>query len=308
MKFWLGVTDNNWFNFLSNANVDEVNFWQPNGKAPFTGLEPRAPFFFKLKSPFNHLAGGGTFVKFTTLPLSLAWEVFGIKNGAPSLFEFQEMIRKLSSNPHTKDPEIGCTIITSPFFLPKENWISNPIGWSGNIVQGKYYDTTKADGLSLWNSVHENLSNILVQNTHTLVKEPTARYGKPTLSPLRLGQGGFRVMVTDAYKRRCAITGESTLPVLEAAHILPFSKNGPHEVSNGMLLRSDFHKLFDTGLITVTPELNVEVSPRIKEEWFNGKAYYRLHGKILANLPDNPTYRPKANFLSWHNENCFQVN
>lgn len=89
-------------------------------------------------------------------------------------------------------------------------------------------------------------------------------------------------------------------------HILPYTENGPHEVSNGILLRSDFHKLFDTGLITVTPALNVEVSPRIKEEWFNGKIYYRLHGKPLASLPDNPSSRPSVNFLSWHNENCFQ--
>ncbi len=39
------------------------------------------------------------------------------------------------------------------------------------------------------------------------------------------------------------------------------------------------------GLVTVTPEYRVEVSPRIREEWFNGKAYYRLHGEQLASLP-----------------------
>jgi putative restriction endonuclease len=87
---------------------------------------------------------------------------------------------------------------------------------------------------------------------------------------------------------------------------LPYADNGPHEVTNGLLLRSDFHKLFDIGFVTITPDLHVEVSPRIREEWFNGKAYYRLHGKLLANLPDNPAHRPGASFLRWHNENCFQ--
>ncbi len=38
MKYWAGVTDNDWFEFLSQAGVDEVNFWQPSGKARF-------PFF-----------------------------------------------------------------------------------------------------------------------------------------------------------------------------------------------------------------------------------------------------------------------
>ena len=61
-----------------------------------------------------------------------------------------------------------------------------------------------------------------------------------------------------------------------------------HEISNGLLLRSDFHKLFDIGLVTVTPTYRIEVGSRIKEEWFNGKSYYRLHGKTLATLPDRP--------------------
>lgn len=68
MKYWVGVTDNGWFEFLSRAGVDEVNFWQPSGKAPFVGLEEDSPFLFKLKRPFNHIAGGGFFVKFSVLP------------------------------------------------------------------------------------------------------------------------------------------------------------------------------------------------------------------------------------------------
>lgn len=87
---------------------------------------------------------------------------------------------------------------------------------------------------------------------------------------------------------------------------MPFGENGPHDVSNGMLLRSDFHKLFDLGMITVTPDFRVEVSPRIREDWFNGKAYYRLHGLPLANLPDSVTDRPDPVFLRWHNDNRYQ--
>lgn len=134
----------------------------------------------------------------------------------------------------------------------------------------------------------------------------SARYGKPVLVKPRLGQGGFRVVVTDAYQRRCAITGESTLPVLEAAHILPFSENGPNELSNGLLLRSDFHKLFDEGLITIKPDLTVRVSAKIREEWSNGKAYYRLDGQPLASLPSDASHRPAADFLAWHNQERFE--
>ena len=70
----------------------------------------------------------------------------------------------------------------------------------------------------------------------------------------RLGQGAFRVLVTDAYRRRCTISNERTLPVLEAAHIRPYADNGPHQLSNGLLLRSDLHRLFDLGYFTVDPD------------------------------------------------------
>lgn len=304
MKFWVGVTDNDWFNFLSHAGVDELNFWHPGGKPPFVGLETGSLFLFKLKRPFNHIAGGGIFVKFTKLPLSMAWDAFGVKNGAPNQSKFEAMIRGLRSNPNERDPEIGCTILSSPFFLPRESWI-DPLGWSSSIVQGKHYETDSAVGRALWDRLQERLQYVVPSNTLDQVQEPLARYGTPSLVTPRLGQGGFKVVVTDAYKRRCAITGECTLPVLEAAHILPFAQNGPNDVSNGLLLRSDFHKLFDSGLVTVTPDLHIKVSPRIREEWFNGQNYYRLHGRELAVVPDNMNYRPRSDLLAWHNEKVF---
>jgi len=301
MRYWVGVTDNRWFDFLSQLQPDEVNFWHPSGKPPFTNLEPWAPFLFKVKQPYNHVAGGGYFVKFSSLPLSMVWETFEAKNGAASRAAFETMIRGLSPDPRAKDPNVGCSILASPFFWPRSEWIEAPQDWASNNVRGRYYDTQTLEGAKLWADVQARFE------THQIVPhDSAARYGQPTLVKPRLGQGAFRVVVTDAYQRRCAITGETTLPVLEAAHILPFAELGPNEVSNGLLLRSDFHKLFDLGLITVTPKLNVEVSPKIREEWFNGKAYYRLHGQRLANVPGDSRHHPGTDFLSWHNENRFQ--
>lgn len=305
MKFWLGVTDNNWFDFLSRNDLDEVSFWQPSGTAPFKRLETGAPFLFKLKRPYNHVAGGGTFVKFSKLPLSLVWDVFGTKNGAQSREAFEAMIRPLISDRNVRDPEIGCTILTAPFFWSREDWIPNPVGWAGNIVRGRYYNTNESDGASLWSDVETKMYRASTDSEPHQVREAQQRYGNATLTRPRLGQGAFRVVVTDAYQRQCAITGENTLPVLEAAHIKPFSENGENEIGNGLLLRSDFHKLLDVGLVTVTPELRVEVSPEIKERWFNGKAYYSLHGKCVSNLPQDQANYPSKESLRWHNENVF---
>jgi putative restriction endonuclease len=266
---------------------------------------PGSPFLFKLKRPNNHIAGGGYFIKFSILPISIAWESFGSKNGAATREEFEKLIRPLMPDPTARDPEIGCTVLAEPFFWPDEIWIQDPVGWSGNIVRGRSYETSVQEGAALWSEVQ---SRIALHEAKAVagVSEVKGGYGDAVLVKPRLGQGAFRVLVTDAYKRKCAITGERTLPVLEAAHILPFAKLGPHHVSNGLLLRSDFHKLFDLGYVTVDPDLRVRVSPRIKEEWFNGKAYYRLDGQPLATVPDQAEFLPKREYLEWHNKHAFQ--
>lgn len=107
-------------------------------------------------------------------------------------------------------------------------------------------------------------------------------------------------MVTDAYSRRCAITGEKTLPALEAGHIKPYAEAGPHRIDNGILLRSDLHNLFDLGYMTISLDYRVEISRRIREEFENGRHYYALHGQKLAVLPDDVSARPAREFLEWH--------
>ena len=106
------------------------------------------------------------------------------------------------------------------------------------------------------------------------------KYGKPTLIQPRLAQGTFRVVVTDSYNRRCAVTGERVLPVFEAAHIRPFADGGEHLVENGLLLRSDAHILFDRGYMTMTPEHRV-VSDRLNRSARRAR-WNRTPGAILT--------------------------
>lgn len=154
--------------------------------------------------------------------------------------------------------------------------------------------------MQLWDKVQDVIS----APTSSGFAEPAARYGEPALVRPRLGQGAFRIIVTDSYHRMCAITRERTLPALEAAHIKPFADGGEHEASNGVLLRRDIHSLFDTGYVTITPMLNFEVSRRIKEEFENGRQYYELHGRGIA-PPDDRRSVPDGAALAWHNENRY---
>ncbi|MBN2183701.1 MAG: HNH endonuclease [Candidatus Krumholzibacteriota bacterium] len=306
MKIFIGVTDNSWFRYLSVSNPDEVNFWRPSGRL-FGAIETGAPFLFKLHSPLNYIAGGGYFVNSYKLPLSLAWDAFKEKNGAPDYMALKQMILSYRSE-KAIDPEIGCTILNEPFFFPKEYWIPVPDGWSQNIVTGKTYDTKNAIGGKLWDQVLYNLSRMSLEREEFAsdhVLEERQPYGKEYLLKARLGQGAFRVMVTEAYHKSCTITGERTLPVLEASHIKPFAEEGPNRTNNGLLLRSDLHILFDRGYISITPDFHVVVSKRIKEEFQNGREYYPLHGKKIENLPDLVEDRPSEKFIEWHNENIY---
>ena len=302
---YVGVTDSDWFMTLKEANCDEVNFWKPGGQTNFKAINEGDLFLFKLHSPNNFIVGGGFFLKFSILPISLAWDAFGIANGANDLHEFTNRVYryKKTNRLSDPDPQIGCVILSMPFFLEKINWIPVPQDWNYNIVQGKTYDTNEHEGLALYENVQERIR--LPGFGNSLQDVVADRYGKEQVIRPRLGQGAFKVFVTDAYQRRCAITGEKTLPVLESAHIKPYSADGPHEISNGLLLRRDFHTLFDRGYITVDKNLSVVVSQRIKEDFGNGKEYYAHHGQNLIILPKQLYQMPDTRYLEWHNEHVY---
>ncbi len=307
MNFYVAVTDGDWFAYLSgSASIDEVNFWQPSAGRAFKSLQPGEPFLFKLHSPRNYIAGGGFFSHYTTLPVSFAWSTFTTKNGAQSLEEMRARIARYRPTPPrpTEDYEIGCILLQSPFFFREEDWIPAS-DWSPNIVQGRGYDTANPAALWLWQQVEDRLRfDMSMAQLAAAGAEEGAKFGAPQLVLPRLGQGSFRVVVTDAYKRRCAFTGSPVLHVLDAAHIRPYTEKGPHDVRNGILLRQDVHTLFDRGYITVTPAYRVEVSGRIKEEFENGQEYYSVHGSPIA-LPDARELCPAQEFLIWHNENVY---
>lgn len=309
MRTFVGITDYDWFKTLSAIpNIDEVNFWQPSGSTRFRALDPGELFLFKLHSPRDFIVGGGFFAYSNIIPVNLAWDAFGEKNGANSLAEMRKRIekyRRIDSSSNS-DYQIGCILLEQPFFFSQPDWIQVPSDWSSNIVRGKGYDLSTEAGLRLWNEVRKRLQMTNMSSPDVpSVADEIRRYGEPTVIIPRLGQGTFRIMVTDAYHRRCAVTRERTLPALEAAHIKPYNDSGPHDVRNGLLLRSDIHKLFDTGYVTISSNYHFEVSRRIKEEFENGRDYYALHGKPIQ-LPGSKSYWPASNYVSWHNENIFR--
>ena len=111
--------------------------------------------------------------------------------------------------------------------------------------------------------------------------------------------------MTDTYHRRCPVTGEKALPVLDAAHIRGVAEGGQHRLDNGLLLRSDVHRLFDSGYVTVTPEGRFRVSRRLKDEFDNGEPHFPYDNQELS-LPEDPREKPNREFLEWHGDVVFR--
>jgi len=309
MKGYVANTHSDWFDFLAQRSAwEEVNFWNPSDYYAFRG-EPGSPFIFRLKSPRNAIGGFGIVARFAKLPEWLAWECFAQGNGAAT---FEEMQARLSAIRTQNDirgsgelKQIGCIILSNAVFFTRDAWIAQPSDWGRQNMRYKTYDLTQGEGLRIWRECQERVA--APQLVFPAAEQPTLpRWGSPVMVTPRLGQGVFRVAVTEAYGRACAVTGEHSLPALEAAHIKPFALEGPHTVRNGLLLRSDLHRLFDRGYLTVSREYRLEVSRRLKEHFQNGKSYYPLHGSRIA-VPRAMHDRPDPDLLRWHNDNRFNA-
>lgn len=307
VNLFVAITDRSWFDLLSQERPDEVNFWQPSGNRNFGAVSVGELFLFKLHAPDDFIVGGGVFSHASNVPLSLAWDAFGIKNGVTSLAEMRRRIARYRSDdalldPRT-DPQVGCRILTQPFFWPREQWLPVPPSFARNIVIGKRYGTDDSEGRYLWDAVSDR-ARLAELGSVDVVRDAAERYGAPQMVRPRLGQGAFRLAVTDAYERRCAVSGEKTLPILDAAHIRSYGDGGARDPANGLLLRTDIHRLFDLGYVTVSGDRRFEVSHRLKADFDNGRHYYDLHGaKVRA--PRRGYAAPAADVLAWHREHRY---
>jgi putative restriction endonuclease len=309
VRGYLATTDFDWFTFLQGRQpLDEVNFWQPSAhgfRAP-----AGTPFLFKLKAPHNAIGGFGVFARYEEASPALAWEAFGQQNGAPSFQEMWERIGRYAKRPGDPTHRIGCIMVADPVFLPPKQWIPQPRDWKPNIVSGAGIDLASGEGLRIWEACQAlDPRSPRAPLAADAAEEPAGanapRFGTAQLVRPRLGQGTFRVAVTAAYGGACAVSGEHSLPALEAAHIRPYTSDGPHDVPNGLLLRADIHRLFDKGYVTVTPDLRFVVSQRLAKEWENGKVYYERNGSPIA-LPKRRVDRPDPDLLRWHNQHVFE--
>ena len=156
----------------------------------------------------------------------------------------------------------------------------------------------------------ERLLDRLTGRTPDLVEEvrefPEGR-SREALIRVRVNQGFFRAAVLASYGARCCITGLSVAQLLMASHIVPWSADIKNRTNprNGLCLNAFHDRAFDCGLLTVTPELKVKLSPRVRRNPAEKAArefLWRYEGASIS-LPRR--FAPDLEFLRYHNEKIF---
>lgn len=290
-------TDYEWFNLLKNNEyTEDVNFWTPT-PWKIKGLNKGDIFYLFLKSPHRKIGGYGIFEYYTELTVKESWKKFGIGNGVSNYFELLERTHKYALKNSKnfkpiKNPTIGCIVLSGVVYFDEQDYfLPETRNWSfpKQIVKLKYLDDNNHEPIE---REHENVTQEfnLVKNTSGNRKTCNIKY--------RQGQVQFRKNLLETYKC-CAITKEDCSLVLEAAHIQEYINKSSNHMQNGLLLRADVHKLFDNGLITITPDYKIKVSEELPQ------TYKKYNGEKI-HLPDNLDNYPSKDALEWHNKALFR--
>jgi putative restriction endonuclease len=150
----------------------------------------------------------------------------------------------------------------------------------------------------------------LTGRTSELVEEsrefPEGR-SREALVRVRVNQGFFRAAVLASYDGRCCITGLSITELLTASHIVPWSVDLKNRTNprNGLCLNAIHDRAFDYGLLTVTPELKVKLSPRLKRSPADKAAREFLSRYEGVSISPPRRFAPDIDFLCYHNEKIF---
>jgi len=138
---------------------------------------------------------------------------------------------------------------------------------------------------------------------------PKAGKEREAVVKVRVNQSFFRKAVLAAYDFKCCITGLGIPELLNASHIIPWSKDKINQVNprNGLCLNAIHDRAFDKGLLTITSEFKIKISKSIKRNDADSAVQdflLRYDGSEIK-LPTR--FLPDVNFLKYHNKIVFRT-
>lgn len=216
----------------------------------------------------------------------------------------QELARLLGRTPASVARKLGNFGALDPELREKE--ISGLTHTSK--LDRQVWDEFHAD----WNELVWKANQIRQQKRHRAevfrpVTQPTGPSETLRMTKQRAHQSFFRDAILSSYGVTCCVTGLAIPECLIASHIIPWSVDERFRTdpTNGLCLSATFDRLFESRLMTVTPDLLVRFSSRIMD------SRNRVEQELLCRYNNHPIRRPhrflpSAEHLAWHSANCFQ--
>ena len=111
----------------------------------------------------------------------------------------------------------------------------------------------------------------------------------------RRGRPAFQKALIEAYGSKCAVTDSDAVEALEVAHTVSYWGPETNLVTNGLLLRSDLHTLFDLGKVAIDiTSIILVLVPDLAES-----TYMELPGTRIK-VPESVAEYPDKATIDYH--------
>lgn len=149
-----------------------------------------------------------------------------------------------------------------------------------------------------------------VEQLHHIPENELPKEGKTReqIVRVRVNQAFFRSSILASYNNTCCITGIQQPELLIAGHIKPWSIDEKNRLNpqNGIAINALHDKAFEAGLITITPDFKIKVSPILLKQKKSKsiEEYFTKYNNQEIILPSR--FLPDTEFLKYHNEVRFK--
>ena len=180
----------------------------------------------------------------------------------------------------------------------------------GSRLDRQIWDEFHSDWGGLVYEAHKlkrSITKLSAEESEPVLSAPAGPSERMRTTKERVHQSFFRQAVLSSYEATCCITGLRIAECLIASHIVPWSVNERYRTdpANGLCLSATFNRLFDRGLLTITPDYMVELTRSLmtSSDMPTVKLIQEYHEKPIK-LPQR--FPPSKQHLEWHYNNVYR--
>ncbi|MDO5352834.1 MAG: HNH endonuclease signature motif containing protein [Succinatimonas sp.] len=252
----------------------------------------------------DYIVGGAFLLEKENLKPSQCWRNCGVRNGFKTKEDFFAAIKNNGGN---LKEDLSCYFVNSPFLFTHANMIKIPDAFSLHYeartrlifdknepfahYMVKITLDKRDEQLKMGNSTNQDWLGLYFLTAH-------ARNAKST--PTTYAQ------IMNLYNFRCAITGCSTEPLLDLAHIRNIYDDRFNCPQNCLILRNDLHRLFSLGLITAKYDGDKQIILEVSKNMLEVLGTYTQYDGMPLNLPEDKSLWPSRENLEWHHKVRFE--